>query len=89
NMPQVGINDPDVLVTGVTNSPKMPPLRLSLTVPMIVRTDYVWVCGSREGKAEAMGLTFHAQNNPALPASYADAVQQVLWITDEAAGRDC
>ena len=89
NMPQVGINEPDVLVTGVTNSPKMPPLRLSLTVPMIVRTDYVWVCGSREGKAEAMGLTFHAQNNPALPASYADAVQQVLWITDEAAGRDC
>lgn len=87
--PQVLIDGEHSLTAGVTNSPKLPPLRVTLTVPMITRSDYVWICGSRSKKAEAIGLTWHEHDNPHLPASFADAVKQVLWITDIDGGKNC
>ena len=52
--PEVLIDDPHVLVAGVRDSPKPPPLRVTLTVPMIAR------CGargcSRPGSARRMAV---------------------------------
>lgn len=77
-------DDPDVLVTGVDDSPKPPPTRLTFTVPMIARTDYLWICGSRAAKADAMAQTFTNERDMHYPASFADARRQLLWIGDEA-----
>lgn len=80
--PQLGLDGDDVLVTGVQDSPKPPPLRLTMTVPMIARSARVWMCGSRPGKAEAMARTFLQRRDTAFPGSFADATQEVLWICD-------
>ena len=40
--PEVLIDDPHVLVAGVRDSPKPPPLRVTLTVPMIARSRHTW-----------------------------------------------
>ena len=81
--PQLGLDGDDVLVTGVQDSPKPPPLRLTMTVPMIARSARVWMCGSRPGKAEAMAHTFLRMCDTAFPGSFADATHEVLWICDE------
>ncbi|RYQ18630.1 6-phosphogluconolactonase [Bifidobacterium pseudolongum] len=81
--PQLGLDGDDVLVTGVQDSPKPPPLRLTMTVPMIARSARVWMCGSRPGKAEAMAHTFLQRRDTAFPGSFADATHEVLWICDE------
>lgn len=49
--PEVLIDDPHVLVAGVRDSPKPPPLRVTLTVPMIARSRHTWVFASGERKA--------------------------------------
>lgn len=64
------IADPDVLVTGVTHSPKQPPLRLTFTVPMIARSGQTWICASREKKADAVARTFRDLDNIDCPASF-------------------
>lgn len=53
-LPGIRLNDPDQLVCGVTHSPKLPPLRVSLTVPMIQSSREVWVIASGERKHDAM-----------------------------------
>lgn len=78
------IDDPDILVAGLDDSPKPPPTRLTFTVPMIARTEYLWICGSRAAKADAMLGTFTHERDPHWPASFADARRQLLWIGDEA-----
>ena len=70
-------------MTGVQDSPKPPPLRLTMTVQMIARSARVWMCGSRPGKAEAMAHTFLRMRDTAFPGSFADATHEVLWICDE------
>lgn len=84
-LPQVCIDDPHVLVAGVRDSPKPPPLRLTLTVPMISRSERTWIITSREGKAKALRLACDAPRNPQAPVSYADAAGEVLWMVDQAA----
>ena len=81
---EVLIDDPELLVVGVDDSPKPPARRLTMTMPFIRRAAYVWVCGSRDGKAQAMDATFRALCDPHAPASWLDATRQLLWIGDRA-----
>ena len=82
--PAFEIDDPHVLVAGVRDSPKPPPLRLTLTVPMIVRSKHTWVFTSEERKAGAVKAAFAQRNNPHAPSSYADG-EELLWLIDEGA----
>ncbi|MBW3091873.1 6-phosphogluconolactonase [Bifidobacterium sp. 82T10] len=83
-LPQVRLDDPHVLVAGVRDSPKPPPLRLTLTVPMIARSRHTWVFTSEARKAEAVAKAFAEPRNPMAPSSYADG-RELLWMIDEGA----
>ena len=76
------INDPHVLVVGVRDSPKPPPLRVTLTVPMIAHSKHTWVFTSEERKADAVQAAFARRNNPHAQSSYADG-EELLWLIDE------
>lgn len=82
---EVSIDNLAQHTVGIINSPKMPPLRVSLTVPYITSCARVWVCASRETKAQAVLQTFSSRNNIQAPASFADATKQVLWLVDKQA----
>lgn len=81
---EVLIDDPHVLVAGVRDSPKPPPLRVTLTVPMIARSRHTWVFTSEERKAEAVAKAFAAPRNPQAPSSFADG-GELLWLIDKGA----
>ena len=66
------------------DSPKPPPLRLTLTVPMIARSRHTWVFTSEARKARAVAKTFAAPRNPQAPSSFADG-GELLWLIDEGA----
>ena len=81
---EVEIDDPHVLVAGVRDSPKPPPLRVTLTVPMIARSKHTWVFTSETCKADAVKAAFAQRDNPHAPSSYADG-EELLWLIDEGA----
>lgn len=78
---EVLIDDPHVLVAGVRDSPKPPPLRVTLTVPMIARSLHTWVFTSEKRKAEAVRNAFAKPRNPQAPSSFADG-EELLWLVD-------
>ena len=80
--PQVLIDDPLSRVVGLTDSPKMPPMRISLTVPFIRRARKVWVFASGQRKAEAVGHALAGVNNPHVPSSFAAGAKETLWMLD-------
>lgn len=82
-LPQILIGDPTVLVAGVQDSPKLPPLRLTLTVPMIAASRRTWVLTTGERKAEAAARALARRNNPEAPISCADGAEELLWLVDE------
>ena len=82
---EVLIDEAHVLVAGVRDSPKPPPLRITLTVPMIARSHRTWMFTSEERKAEAVSKAFAAPRNPDAPSSYAAAADELLWMIDSGA----
>ncbi|KFI46083.1 6-phosphogluconolactonase [Bifidobacterium bohemicum] len=82
---EINVTDSRQLVVGVSHSPKMPPLRVSLTAPMMARSRRTWMLTCGAGKAEASAQVFAHRNNPAYPSSFADGVDEFLWSTDPAA----
>ena len=85
--PEVLIDDPHVLVAGVRDSPKPPPLRVTLTVPMIARSRHTWVFASGERKADAVAAAFAQPRNPQAPSSFADGEELVWYIDQDAASK--
>lgn len=51
----------DRLTVGVNHSPKMPPLRVSLTAPLIARSRHTWFFAAGAGKAESLA---HVSSSP-------------------------
>ena len=85
--PEVLIDDPHVLVAGVRDSPKPPPLRVTLTVPMIARSRHTWVFASGERKADAVAAAFAQPRNPQAPSSFADGEELIWYIDQDAASK--
>ena len=68
---------------GVNHSPKMPPLRVSLTAPMIARSRRTWFFAAGAGKAESLAHVFEQPNNLDYPSSYANGVDEFTWFSTE------
>jgi 6-phosphogluconolactonase len=73
----------DADVIGVRDAPKPPPLRISLTHPVINRSTEVWFTVSGEDKADAVGWA--VLDEKPVPAGRAHGADRTVWLLDTAA----
>lgn len=83
-----GIRVTNESAIGVTNSPKPPPTRISMTLPVLSGARQVWLVASGSGKAEAVGKALAPELVPGeqrLPAGQVRGTQATLWLLDREA----
>lgn len=71
--------------TGVHNSPKPPPLRVSLTFDAIDKAKAVWLVVAGEDKAEAVASAWSGAAREVTPAGSVSGTDETLWLVDVAA----
>ncbi|MDI1465466.1 6-phosphogluconolactonase [Catellatospora sp. KI3] len=74
---------PDGTVGAVTDSPKPPPVRTTLTPAAINTADEVWLVAAGGDKAGAVGTALTSGGG--LPAASVHGRTRTLWLLDEAA----
>jgi 6-phosphogluconolactonase len=86
-----GITVTNERAIGVVDSPKPPPLRISMTLPVLNGARQVWLVASGSGKAEAVAKALAPDLPPGedrLPAGQVRGTAATLWLLDrEAAAR--
>lgn len=70
-------------VVGVTNSPKPPPLRITLTLPAVQRSREVWLVVAGAEKAEAVAAAVGGAAPDDVPAAGATGREATVWLLDE------
>jgi 6-phosphogluconolactonase len=75
-----GIEVTDRLVVGVEDSPKPPPVRVSLTLPAINAAGEVWLIAAGTGKSKAVSRALH--DDESIPASRVAGRDRTLWFLD-------
>lgn len=80
---QAGIREKELSVVGVRNSPKPPPMRISLTLPAINTAAEIWMVVAGEDKAGAVGLALAGANPVQVPAAGPQGRNETLWLIDE------
>ena len=78
--PQLEVTD--VAAVAVHDSPKPPPTRVSLTLPLLDRAREVWFVVSGEDKAEAVAKALGEED---VPAARPKGQNRTLWLLDQAA----
>jgi 6-phosphogluconolactonase len=82
------VKETNRLVVGVENSPKPPPLRITLTLPAIARSREVWLLASGAEKADAVAAAIGGADPVDVPAAGAAGREATVWFLDnEAAGK--
>ena len=71
------------LVVDVEDSPKPPPLRITLTLPAIQRSREVWLLVSGAGKAEAVAAAVGGADPVSIPAAGAVGREHTIWFLDK------
>ncbi|AOW92592.1 6-phosphogluconolactonase [Rhodococcus sp. WMMA185] len=72
-------------VVAVTDSPKPPPVRITLTLPAIQQANEVWLVVSGDAKAEAVAAAVGGASPVDIPASGARGRTVTRWLLDSAA----
>jgi 6-phosphogluconolactonase/glucosamine-6-phosphate isomerase/deaminase len=72
----------------VTDSPKPPPLRVSLTVPALRAARAAWLVVTGADKAEAVATSSSLLDDHRHPASWVRGTQETVWWLDEASAGD-
>lgn len=73
------------MVVGVTDSPKPPPVRITLTLPAVTRSREVWLVVSGSEKAEAVNAAIGGASAEDVPAAGAVGRDATVWLLDKAA----
>jgi 6-phosphogluconolactonase len=76
------------MVVEVEDSPKAPPLRITLTLPAIQRSREVWLLVSGAEKAEAVAAAVGGANPVSIPAAGAIGREHTVWFLDTAAASE-
>lgn len=74
-----------VTVVPVTDSPKPPPRRITLTLPAVNRSRQVWFLVSGADKAEAVAAGVTGADPADWPCAGAHGTDETLWFLDETA----
>ncbi|MBX3099784.1 MAG: 6-phosphogluconolactonase [Salinibacterium sp.] len=82
-----GIRETALTVIPVRNSPKPPPERLSLTLPVINSSARVWVVVAGADKASALGLTLAGASINEVPAAGVEGRRKTLFFVDAEAAQ--
>jgi 6-phosphogluconolactonase len=69
--------------SAVFNSPKPPPTRITLTMPVIRSAKQVWLVAAGPDKADSVAAAINGTKS--LPAGEAVGVDRTLWLLDRAA----
>ncbi len=78
-LPQV--NNRERIVVGVNHSPKLPLMRLSLTVPVLSHSRRTWFLTAGAEKGAALMNVLSSADNPEYPASFANGTDEISWMT--------
>lgn len=79
------LHENDKLVVAVTNSPKPPAERLTLTFPAIARANEVWLLVSGSEKAEATTMLMDGAVSDEWPVTHIpELAETTLFVTDDA-----
>jgi 6-phosphogluconolactonase len=70
-------------VVGVTDSPKPPPRRITLTLPAVTRSRQVWLVVSGAEKADAVAAAVGGADPDDVPAAGAKGRESTVWLLDE------
>ncbi|BBY83954.1 6-phosphogluconolactonase [Mycolicibacterium pulveris] len=73
----------DRLVVAVSDSPKPPPRRITLTLPAVQRARQVWLVVSGAGKADAVAAAVGGADPDDVPAAGAVGREATVWLLDE------
>lgn len=77
-----GVHDDSGSVIGVRNSPKPPPLRLSLSFDGLNSANEIWVVVSGSGKADAASMALGGAGRVQVPVAGARGRFRTLWLLD-------
>ena len=80
--------DDDRLVIADRRSPKPPPERLSLTLPVINSSQRIWMVLSGAEKASALGLALAGASPTEVPAAGAQGRRRTVFFVDREAAQD-
>jgi len=72
-------------VVAVTDSPKPPPRRITLTLPAVRRSRQVWLVVAGAEKADAVAAAVGGAAAEDIPAAGAIGTEATVWLLDEAA----
>ncbi|MDL9935818.1 6-phosphogluconolactonase [Gordonia sp. ABSL1-1] len=72
-------------VVAVQDSPKPPPRRITLTLPVVNRSRAVWFLVAGADKAEAVAAAHQGASPADWPCAGAQGTEETLWFLDEAA----
>lgn len=75
------IHNRDRIVLGVNHSPKQPPMRLTLSAPILAHSRRTWFLTAGEQKGKALMNALSGSNNPDYPASFANGSEEIAWLT--------
>ncbi|CUR57365.1 putative 6-phosphogluconolactonase [metagenome] len=81
--PQLDVTD--AITVAVTDSPKPPPERVSLTFEALNRSRSVWFLVSGDGKAAAVAAALGGADLHEIPATGVSGSEETIWFLDHAA----
>ena len=79
---RAGIRETERSVISVLNSPKPPPERLSLTLPVVNSSARVWLVVAGADKASALGLTLAGASSDEVPAAGVEGRRKTVFFVD-------
>jgi 6-phosphogluconolactonase len=82
-----GLYETERTAIAVRNSPKPPPTRISLTMPVLRRAEDVWFLVAGADKAQAVGLALSGAGEVQAPAAGPRGRRATIWLVDRAAAR--